>query len=252
MKVLIIEDEARAANRLLKLLEKIAPEAEVVNILESVRDSVLFLQSRPSLDIIFSDIQLADGLSFEIYKQVEVQCPIIFTTAYDQYAIQAFNTKGIDYLLKPIEEERLGQALKKLDSLTAKPDMQKLIELMSGNLPMTKKHKSRFMVKVGEQIKTINTSEIKTFYSFDRASFILTQDKRNYIVDFTMDQLEDMLDPQEFFRVNRKYIVSLAACGQIYAWSNSRLKIEIEGLDEEVVVARERVIKFKTWLGGGE
>lgn len=255
MKVLIIEDESRAANRLAKLLEKIAPEAELVNILESVRDSVKYLKylkSNASPDLIFSDIQLADGLSFEIFKQVEVQCPIIFTTAFDQYAIEAFNTNGIDYLLKPIEEDRLEQALKKLESLSAKPDMQAIIRMMAGNLPSAKKYKYRFMVKIGEQIKTINTSDIKVFYSFDSASFILTQDKRNYIIDFTMDQLEDMLNPGEFFRVNRKFIVSLAACGQIYAWSNSRLKIEIEGLDEEVVVARERVLKFKTWLDGGE
>ncbi len=252
MKVLIIEDEARAANRLVKLLEKIAPEAEVVDMLESVRDSVKYLKTNSSPDLIFSDIQLADGLSFEIYKQVEVECPIIFTTAFDQYAIEAFNTNGIDYLLKPIEKDRLEQALKKLESLSVKPDMQAVIRMMAGNLPMAKKYKSRFMVKIGEQIKIINTSDIKAFYSFDSASFILTQDKRNYIIDFTLDQVGEMLDPGEFFRVNRKFIVSLAACGQIYAWSNSRLKIEVEGLDEEIVVARERVLKFKAWLDGGK
>jgi DNA-binding LytR/AlgR family response regulator len=181
-----------------------------------------------------------------------VQCPIIFTTAFDQYAIQAFNTNGIDYLLKPIEEERLEQALKKMESLSAKPDMQKVIRMMVGNYPLAKKYKSRFMVRVGEHIKTISTSEIKVFYSFDRASFIHTQNKRNYIVDFTMDQLEEILDPGKFYRVNRKFIVSLQACGQIYAWSNSRLKIEVEGLDEDIVVARERVLKFKAWLDGNE
>ncbi|HZK07117.1 MAG TPA: LytTR family DNA-binding domain-containing protein [Bacteroidales bacterium] len=252
MKVLIIEDETRAANRLIKLLEKLAPEAELINTLESVRDSVKFLKSNTTPDLIFSDIQLADGLSFEIFKQVEVQCPIIFTTAYDQYAIEAFNTNGIDYLLKPIEEERLEQALKKLESLSAKPDMQQIIRMMAGNYPLAKKYKSRFMVKVGEQIKTISTSEIVAFYSFDTASFIHTQNKRNYIVDFSLDQLEELLDPGKFYRVNRKFIVSLQACGQIYAWSNSRLKIEVEGLDEEIVVARERVLKFKEWLDGGE
>ncbi|MCF8365803.1 MAG: LytTR family DNA-binding domain-containing protein [Bacteroidales bacterium] len=250
MKVLIIEDEPRAAHRLSKLIEHLAPDTGILATLESVRESVKFLSSHPDPDLIFSDIRLADGLSFEIYKQVKINCPIIFTTAYDHYAIEAFNTNGIDYLLKPIEEDRLKQALKKLKNLEKKPDLEKIMDLISKNSVTSKKYKTRFMVRVGEQIKAISSENIKVFYSFERATFILTKTNNNYIIDYSLDQLEEMLDPGVFFRVNRKHFVSLNACTQIYAWSNSRLKIEVDGLDDEVVVARERVNNFKEWLDG--
>ena len=250
MKVLIIEDEVRAASRLEKLILNLSPGADILAKPESVRESIRFLTGNPQPDLIFADIQLADGLSFEIFNTVEIACPIIFTTAYDQYAIEAFNTNGIDYLLKPIEEERLARALQKLDQLTQKPDIRKLMEMLSGSNPTGRRFKNRFMIRVGEQIKTIPTNDIQAFYSFDRATFILTKQTNNYIIDYTLDQLEDMLDPQQFFRVNRKHFVSLEACKQIYTWSNSRLKIEIEGLEDEVVVARDRVAGFKEWLDG--
>jgi DNA-binding LytR/AlgR family response regulator len=248
MKVLIIEDEPRAASRLEKLIMKVRQEAVFLGKIETVREAVRFLSEYQSLDVIFADIQLADGLSFEIFRQVKVNCPIIFTTAYDQYAIEAFNTNGIDYLLKPIEEERLAQALEKLKKLTAQPDLEKLYSLIQSASLGKKKHKSRFMVKVGGQIKTIPTDRIKAFYSFDGATFLLTTDGGNYIVDFTLDQLEDMLDPELFFRINRKHMLSVGSCRQIYSWSNSRLVVEVDGLDEKAVVARERVAKFKAWL----
>ncbi len=251
MKILIIEDETRAANRLEKLITQLKPESKILGKLESVRDSVDFLKDNNSPDLILSDIQLADGLSFEIFKQIPVLCPIIFTTAYDQYAIEAFNTNGIDYLLKPIEEERLAKALDKLQKLTSDHSkLEAVMALLSQNSMPDKNYKSRFMVKVGEQIKTIQIERVRAFYSFDRATFIFTDDHHNYIIDYTLDQLGDMLDPQKFFRVNRKYLLSLEACSKIYAWSNSRLKIEINGIDGDVVVARERVGKFKEWLDG--
>lgn len=251
MKILIIEDETRAANRLEKLITHLKPGSTILGKLESVRDSVGFLKDNESPDLILSDIQLADGLSFEIFRKVAVRCPIIFTTAYDQYAIEAFNTNGIDYLLKPIEEERLAKALDKLRNLTSvQPELGAVLDLLSKQSIAAKSFKSRFMVKVGEQIKTIQTERIRAFYSFDRATFIFTDDQHNYIIDFTLDQLEEMLDPAKFFRVNRKYFLSLDACSKIYAWSNSRLKIEIEGLDDEVIVARDRVGRFKEWLDG--
>ncbi len=248
MKVLIIEDEPRAANRLEKLIRKLLPDVAVIGKLESVRDTVRFLPQHPEVELIFADIQLADGLSFEIFQQVRVNCPIIFTTAYDQYAIEAFNTNGIDYLLKPIEEERLSQAINKLKSLSASSNLEALYKLINEKSLGKKQFKNRFMVKVGEQIKAITTDEIRTFYSFDGATFLLTLSNSNYIIDYTLDQLEEMLDPEVFFRVNRKHLLSLASCKQIYAWSGSRLVIEVDGLDEKVIVARERVAAFKAWL----
>jgi len=247
MKVLIIEDEKRAANHLERLLNQVSPDVEVLHRLESVRDAVLFLSARPKIDLIFSDIQLADGLSFEIYKQVEVGCPIIFTTAYDQYAIEAFKTNGIDYLLKPVEEDRLKQAIDKARQFV--PGLQ-LEKLMAMQQPADEKsYKSRFMVKVGDKIRTVPVEEIQVFYSQDKATFILTNDKRNYCIDYPLDQLEQLVNPQSFFRINRKYIVGIDACTDMLAWSNSRLRLKVDGLDEpDLIVARERVADFKDWL----
>ena len=246
MKVIILEDENRAANHLERLLSKAAPDMMVVAKLESIRDGVKYLRSNPEPDLIFSDIQLADGLSFEIYNQVPVRCPIIFTTAYDHYAIEAFKTNGIDYLLKPIEEERLTQAIEKAKHFSPGLVLEKILSVT--NQASAKSYKSRFMVKVGDKIKSIPVEEIMVFYS-QKASFILTADKHTYCIDYTLDQLEPMLDPETCFRINRKYIVSINACTNILAWSNSRLRLKIDGTDDpDIIVARERVQEFKNWL----
>ncbi|MDD2528254.1 MAG: LytTR family DNA-binding domain-containing protein [Lentimicrobiaceae bacterium] len=249
MKVLIIEDEARAASHLERLLAKVAPEMEVVARLESVRDALAFLSGKPELGLVFSDIQLADGLSFEIYQQVKVNCPIIFTTAWDHYAIEAFNTNGIDYLLKPIEENRLLKAIEKVRQFSPGPLLEKILA-MSATKP-AHSHKSRFLVKVGDKIKSIPIEEITAFYSLEKATYLFTHEKRSYDIDFALDHLETLLDPERFFRINRKFMVGLEACANITAWSNSRLKLRIDGLEnQEIIVARERVQEFKAWLDG--
>lgn len=247
MKVLILEDETRAANHLERLLAKVAPNLVVLAKLESVRDGVKYLQNNPEPDLIFSDIQLADGLSFEIYKQVAVNCPIIFTTAYDHYAIEAFQTNGIDYLLKPIEEERLLKAIEKARHFSPGLVLEKLLTM---NRPAGEKaYKSRFMVKVGDKIKSVPVEDILVFYSQEKASFIRTCDAHTYCIDYALDQLESMLDPEKYFRINRKYIVSIDACTNILAWTNSRLRLKIDGIDDsDIIVARERVVEFKSWL----
>jgi DNA-binding LytR/AlgR family response regulator len=247
MKVIIIEDEQRAANHLVRLLNKVAPEMEVISSFETVRDAVAWLKGSPEIGLIFSDIQLADGVSFEIFKQVKVSCPIIFTTAWNHYAIEAFNTNGIDYLLKPIEENRLQKAIEKARQFSPMPLLEKILA-MAGN-SQAKNYKSRFLIKIGEKIKTIPVEEIQAFYSMEKASYLLTAGKRSYTIDFALDHLETILDPEKFFRISRKYIVSLEACSNITAWSNSRLKLKIEGIeDQEIVVARERVQEFRDWL----
>ncbi len=247
MKVLILEDETRAANHLERLLAKVAPTILVIAKLESVRDGVKYLQNNPEPELIFSDIQLADGLSFEIYRQVAVRCPIIFTTAYDHYAIEAFQTNGIDYLLKPIEEERLLKAIEKVRHFSHGLVLEKLLAM---NRPAGEKaYKSRFMVKVGDKIKSVPVEEILVFYSQEKASFIRTSDAHTYCIDYALDQLEPMLDPEKYFRINRKYIVSIDACTNILAWTNSRLRLKIDGIDDsDIIVARERVGEFKMWL----
>jgi len=247
MNVIILEDEARAANHLARLIAKIAPEMKIIARLESVRDAVTFLESDGNIDLIFSDIQLADGLSFELFKQVRVKCPIIFTTAYDHYAIEAFKTNGIDYLLKPIEEERLHKAIEKVKQFTPTIALEKILAL--ANASLNKTYKSRFMVKVGDKIKSIPIEEILAFYSLEKATFIHTTGNRNYCIDYALEQLEEMLDPDICFKINRKYIVSIQACTNILAWSNSRLRLKIEGIDDQdIVVAREKVQDFKKWL----
>jgi len=247
MRIIIFEDETRAANYLERLLAKIAPKMVVIARIESVREGVKYLQNNPEPELIFSDIQLADGLSFEIYNQVTVQCPIIFTTAYDHYAIEAFKTNGIDYLLKPIEEERLTQAIEKAKHFSPGLVLEKILAI---NNPDTGKiYKSRFMVKVGDKIKSVPIEDILVFYSQEKASYIRTRDAHTYCIDYALDQLEPMLDPEKYFRINRKYIVSIYTCTNILAWTNSRLRLKIDGIDDsDIIVARERVQEFKNWL----
>jgi len=245
MNVLILEDENRAANHLQRLIAAAAPEMKVISVFETVRDTVAFLKTNPNISLVFSDVQLADGLSFDIFRQVEITCPIIFTTAYDTYAIEAFNTNGIDYLLKPVEEDRLKQAIQKAKKLSSQIDLGQLVNMMAPQ----KKTKSRFMVKVGEKIKSIPIEDVLLFYSFEKATYLFTNTSRDYIIDYSLDELQLLLDDTRFFKINRKYIVSHEACSHIYAWSNSRLKLDIEGIDDShIVVAREKVQEFKQWL----
>jgi len=247
MNVIILEDESRAAHHLERLITKVAPEMKIVAKLESVRDAVVFLNSNHDISLIFSDVQLADGLSFEIFSKAPVKCPIIFTTAYDHYAIEAFKTNGIDYLLKPIEEERLRKAIEKVKQFSPSIALEKILSI--ANTTSGKTYKSRFMVKVGDKIKSIPIEEILAFYSLEKATFIQTTANRSYCIDYSLDQLETLLDPKICFKISRKYIVSIQACTNIIAWTNSRLRLKIDGIDDqEIIVARERVQEFKNWL----
>lgn len=247
MNVLIIEDETRAANHLERLIGCVAPEMKIVAKIETVREAVQFIKANHAITMIFSDVQLADGLSFEIFEQVKITCPIIFTTAYDQYAIEAFKTNGIDYLLKPVEEERMKQAILKARQFSPTLQIESLLNLSKANQQHAKK--SRFMVKAGDKIKTIPIVEILAFYSLEKGTFLFTQGKRSYPIDYSLDELMDLLDTEHYFKINRKYIVSIAACSSMVAYSNSRLKLTIDGFDEElIVVAREKVQEFKAWL----
>jgi len=247
MRVIILEDEPRAASYLERVLAKIVPEIVVSARIESVRNGVKYLKENSMPDLIFSDVQLADGLSFEIFNNVSVTCPIIFTTAYDHYAIEAFKTSGIDYLLKPIEEERLNQAIAKARHFSPGFLLERIRSITNG--PREKSFKSRFMVKVADKIKSIPVEEILIFYSQEKGSYIHTNDKRTFNIDYSLDQLEPLLNPEIFFRINRKYIVSIDACTNILAWTNSRLRLKFEGIaDPDIIIARERVQDFKSWL----
>ncbi|MCF8228879.1 MAG: LytTR family DNA-binding domain-containing protein [Bacteroidales bacterium] len=247
MKGLIIEDERPAALKLEKLLREVEPDFEVLAKPDSVAKSVEWFRSHPAPDLVFMDIQLGDGLSFEIFEQVAVQCPVIFTTAYDEYAIRAFKVNSIDYLLKPIDKDELKDAFEKYHKIRPGKPGQYVIDQVLKSL--TKEYKTRFLVKVGEHIKFFPTNEIQCFYSMEKSSYILTADNRNYDLDYPLDQIELLVDPFSFFRISRKYIVNIRFIRDIIIYSNSRLKVKLEGmLDEKLIVSREKVKNFKTWL----
>jgi len=249
MKVLIIEDERPAATRMKQLIKKCLPEAEVFGHLDSISLAVKWLQSEPNPDLIFCDIELSDGKSFEIFEQVTIESPIIFTTAYDQYAIKAFKLNSIDYLLKPIHPEELERAISKFKNQQLQPsfDFSQIQQLLKSQKVH---HKSRFMVKIGEKIQSIPIEEVAYFLSEERTTFMqLKEASKRYILDYTLDQIEEMLNPTNFFRLNRKYIASFESIEKVLSYSNSRLKIGLRGCDDnDILISREKVVKFKEWL----
>ena len=250
MRVLIVEDESMAAKRLTSLLLKLEPQIEILEQLDSVKTAVKWL-SENEADLLFFDIQLADGLSFEILNQVNISTPIIFTTAFDEYAIKAFKVNSVDYLLKPIDPTELQNALDKFNQnfKQQSPQLPNMAMLEQAMKMLTRQFKERFVVKIGEHIHTVNVSEAAYFFSQDKATFLVTQDKKRYIVDYSLEDVEGLVDPQEFFRINRKYLISMRAVKDIVSYTNSRLRIVLHQSDEmDAIVSREKVQDFKKWL----
>ncbi|MFM8913310.1 MAG: LytR/AlgR family response regulator transcription factor [Flammeovirgaceae bacterium] len=250
MDILIIEDEPHAVDRLQKLIKHIQPQSQVVGSLDSVKRAVDWFQKNAPPDLVLMDIQLADGLSFEIFEHAEVKAPIIFTTAYNEYALKAFKVNSIDYILKPVDEADLRAALNKLQHLTAPAPPSKVLESIQYAMQMlTKKYKERFVVKVGEHLKTVETIDVMFFYSLEKTTFAQTKDGRKHILDFTLEQLENLLDPDQYFRINRKYLIGISAIQDVINYSNSRLKLVLKTSDDkDIIVARDRVQAFKNWL----
>ncbi len=250
MRVLIIEDEKPSARRLERMLQKLEIKVEVL--LHSVEESIDWFQTNDHPDLIFLDIQLSDGLSFEIFETVNITSAIIFTTAYDEYALQAFKLNSIDYLLKPIDEDDLTKAVEKFKSRTSKNQSVTLdfedIKKMLVN-PIEREYKKRFSIKVGQHLKLINIDDIECFYSENKGTYLHTTEGRNYLIDNTLEYLEDELEPHTFFRVNRKFFVNINAIKDMVSYTNSRLQIKLNTYKaDEVIVARERVKAFKNWL----
>ena len=249
-KILIIEDEQPAAKRLRRLLQDLEKPLEVLAVIDSVEDAVAWLKTHGEPDLTFFDIQLADGQSFSIFEQVEVKCPVIFTTAYDQYAIKAFQVNSIDYLLKPIEPEALQRAWQKFESLHA-PAPVAISEMVTAfqQLNQQKNYRERFLIKKGETFKYITIDEVAYFFSDGGLTFLMDQKGSRYVVDDKLDILETIVDPRYFFRVNRKFIIRESSIKKISAYFNSRLILEIlPSPKEDIIVARERVGDFKQWL----
>ena len=250
MNIIIIEDEKPSARRLNRMLSALNIEAEIM--LHSVEESIDWFQNNEHPDLIFLDIQLSDGLSFEIFETIDINSAVIFTTAYDEYALQAFKLNSIDYLLKPIDGDDLKTAVEKFKSRAPQKqavtlDFNDIKKLLVN--PIERDYKKRFSVKVGQHLKLINIDEIECIYSENKGTYVFTNEGRNYLLDSTLDQLEEELEPDVFFRISRKFYININAIRDMVSYTNSRLQIKLHHYKEQdIIVARERVKDFKNWL----
>lgn len=248
MRIAIVEDEKIAAVNLAETISAIEPEAAIAGILSSVKQAVEWF-SENKADLIFMDIELGDGQSFEIFNQVAIHAPVIFTTAYDQYAIRAFKSNGIDYLLKPIDEQELKTAIGKFKDLTSPREDYSILKELFSAVTRPREYKRRFLIQAGSRIKFVPVEEIAYFYFMEKAVFICTHDNHQYPVEHSLDKLEDLVDPEKFYRINRKMIVSLDAIRKIYSLSKSRIKLELSPVfHEEVLLSFNKTPDFRNWL----
>jgi DNA-binding LytR/AlgR family response regulator len=249
MNLLIIENEKPAADRLIRVLMKIDKSITVLGVIETVEEAINRLQENPQPDLILMDIQLDDGLCFEIFETINIEIPVIFTTAFDEYTLKAFKVNSIDYLLKPIDEELLKTALIKFKKLYADKDpfrrdfKQLLYEFRN-------QYKSRFLLKIGEKYRSVTTGEISHFHINERSVFLCDNHGKDYGIDYSLDQLQTMLDPRKFFRINRECIVNIDAISLMYSYSSSRLQLTLKEKEksELFVVSRDKVAEFKRWI----
>jgi DNA-binding LytR/AlgR family response regulator len=254
IKAIIVEDEKPAAGHLQKLIAGSNYSIEVIVVLESITQTVTWLSNNPSPDLIFLDIQLSDGISFEIFNQTAIQSPVIFTTAYEEYAIKAFKVNSIDYLLKPINQDDLNFALKKFLSLPKneitttdqafKYKVDNVLKLLTHN------YKTRFVVNAGTHIKSIETEKILFFYSLEKSTFLTDETGKSYDIGYSLEQVEKLIDPICFFRINRKYIINITAIEDIITYSASSLKVKVfRSSADDMIVSRSHLKEFREWLG---
>ena len=252
MNIVIVEDEHLTAERIESLVKEINPRSRVLSVMDSVEQAVQWFSKHHDLNLIFMDIQLADGISFDIFDQVDIQAPVIFITAYEEYAIQAFKVNSVDYLLKPVSREKLRQALEKYEKIYRQPTGIRPISpelLMRIREMIHKPFKNRFMVKVGEHIRSVHVENILYFFSQLKGTYLQTADGHKYVIDYTLETLEELVDPQRFLRINRSYIISHAAIRDLITLSASRIKIILKvSEDQDIYVSRERIKNFKSWL----
>ncbi len=251
MNLLILEDEPLAAERLIGLIQKNNPGVNILGVCQSIKQAEDWLKNNSHPELAFFDIQLGDGLSFELFDKIEFNFPVIFTTAFDSYAIKAFKVNSVDYLLKPIDEKELLAAINKFNERTSYNNSS-LLNLIHQMQVSSQSYKERFLVKVGEHLKMISTVELSFIYSQDKATFIRTKDGKNLCLDQSVDALETQLDPTRFFRISRKYLVALDAIEDMVYYGISRLKVKMKGVnkEDEIIVSRDRVKAFKQWCSG--
>lgn len=257
MNILIVEDEKLAVDKLVQTLSKVRPEAIVTGVTHSIASTVQWLTLNAMPDLVLMDIELADGQSFAIFEQVDIRCPVIFVTSYDEYALKAFKVASIDYLLKPIQQEELRLAFDKLDTMRTwleaapkyYPDVNSLVKALQQFTP-AREYRQRFLVKYLQKLVSIEVSSIAFFYFEDRVIFFKTLDNKKYLLDYSLDELESMLDPAVFFRISRWLIVSIKSIKQIEPYAGNRLLLQLTpDYDKEAVVSREKVNNLKAWMG---
>ena len=252
-KALIIEDEKLAAEHLQRLINQIGIKIEIDQVISSVDGALAWFNNNPMPDLIFLDIQLSDGLSFEIFNHINITCPIVFTTAYEEYAIKAFKVNSIDYLLKPIGIDDLKYAIDQFTSInynfrdtynqTLRYKVDQVMKMLTDN------YKSRFVVNVGIHIKSIDVEKINLFYSLEKSTFILDSTGKTYDINYSLEQIEKLVDPRQFFRISRKYIVNISAIFDIISYTSSRLKLKItNSKDDDILVSRSKLTEFRRWL----
>ncbi|MGE5107749.1 MAG: LytR/AlgR family response regulator transcription factor [Sphingobacteriales bacterium] len=258
MNILIIEDEAIAARRIKKMVSSFDSSNNIVGHLDSVESAVDWFENNPSPDLILCDVELSDGQSFDIFNKTKVTSPVIFTTAYDEYAIKAFKVNSVDYLLKPIKEDDLRTSIEKLQQLkkafaensSASFNIQSLLSELNIQKQSTFSYRERFLIKQGQRYFTVNTEDAAYFYTKGKAVFLKCWDNKEYIIDYSLDDLEKSINPKHFFRANRQFLVELKAVDKIHMWFNSKLKVQLRPeTSEEVIISREKAGEFKQWLG---
>ena len=256
MNILIVEDEELAVKKLQKTLQAIDTEFKIAGTSDSIANTVEWLQTHPQPDLILMDIELADGQSFEIFNRIEVKSPVIFTTSYDEYALKAFKVNSVDYLLKPIQKDELEGALAKFKNLKnafAEHQQDTQITALVRELHQSFQHKEyrkRFLVKHMQKLVSIEVDRISYFFSDDRLTFFKTTDDKKYVIDYTIDEIEQMVDGEQFFRINRGFLVSIKSIDQINDYFGNRLKLGLKpAIDKEALVSREKVTQFKDWMG---
>lgn len=258
MNILIVEDEAVAARQLKSMIGRVSADSTVLSVLESIEASVAYLRQHPQPDLILLDIELSDGQSFEIFKQVTVTCPVIFITAYDEYARRAFEVNSVDYLLKPVEEAALRKAFDKFRQLRQtyggpgglQLPVNELLQQINKYMQTATHYRDRFLVHQGQRLLPIDVEEVAYFFSANKQSFLKTLAGKQYAIDYSLDELEQMLDPRRFYRASRQFIVGHKAVRKVHLFFNSKLKVDVmPPADDELIVSRDKAMAFRRWLG---
>lgn len=250
MRILILEDEEQALSRLQKIITQVVPEAILAGATASVEETINWLLNNPMPELIFMDIQLADGNSFQIFNKIVITCPVIFTTAYEDYALQAFKVNSVDYLLKPIDESDVKKAIDKLKLLqNSRSFVVDYAEILKTLQPPQKKYRDRFIIKFGDIIKSLPVSDIAYFYTENKSNFVCINDGKRYPIDLNLDQIEDLINPQKFFRINRQFIIGHHAIDEMKAHTRSRIIIKLSpSFKTVIIVAVDRAVDFRNWL----